>query len=278
MPPAYKFSKYTIGYTPWESTEVPDTWVAGLKAVDELWTPAEWITEVFGQWRQGPISVIPHGMDEFWTPVKRERGEPFTFLHVGEPAVRKGGDIVLAAWHKAFARRKDVQLIIKCVKYPTCRVKDRSGSIIASPESINNIRVLTNVMTQQEMYGLYLQSHCMVYPSRGEGFGLIPFEAMGTGLPTITPNQGMGDFVLYNDLKLTNTKWVPSTEDRIHPGNWMTHDVDELIGLMEQAVDNYGVISEDAFNRARLFHDLYSWNRISSDVERRLKRIDLDEA
>lgn len=263
MPTSYKFSDRTIGYTPWESTEIPRDWVKPLNAVDELWTTSKWCARIFSEYRRDEVKVLPHGIEDCWTPVKRRRSDTFTFLHVGEPAVRKGGDLLLQAWWKAFAHRKDVHLIYKCIKYPMCRVKDNSGSIVASPESLSNVSVLSHVMSPGELYDLYVSSDCMVYPTRGEGFGLIPFEAMATGLPTIFPEQGgTGDFAAYSPYTLKNSIWVNSTEERIHPGLWLDHSVDEIIDLMTAVIDNYDYATEGAYASAKEIHQEYSWGRI----------------
>lgn len=274
MPPAYKYADITIGYTPWESTEVPESWLYGLASVDALWATTDWVADVLARARNMPnsgrsaVKTIPHGIEECWVPLKRERGsEPFTFIHVGEPAVRKGGDILLQAWHKAFKDRDDVKLIFKCIKYPACRIKDKSGSLIASPGMYDNIQVISSVYSQQEMLDLYYSSHCMVYPTRGEGFGLIPFEAMASGLPTILPSQGgTGQFSHYSRLPINGSMWSSSTSELIHPGLWLDHNVDEVIDLMNCAIDNYASISEDAFNAAHQLHIDYNWNRIASMV------------
>jgi glycosyltransferase involved in cell wall biosynthesis len=273
MPNAYDYSDVTIGYTPWESTEVPVDWRGGLRAVDELWTTSSWTKEVLSAHRGDDIFVLPHGIEDIWIPRKRSQlTTPFTFLHMGEPAVRKGGDIVLEAWHKAFRHRKDVRLIYKCVKYPMCRVKDRTGSIIASPGMIDNVQTLGQVMTQEELLNLFYKSHCMVYPSRGEGFGLIPFQALATGMPTILPEQGgTSDFAGYSNLKIKNSTWIESGEDRIHPGLWMDHDVDEVIALMEEAVESFAHLSEDAFVAAEHLHMEYSWSKVAAMAEERLR-------
>lgn len=272
MPPDYHVSKTTIGYTPWESTEVPRKWEMGLRFVDELWTTSSWVAEVFHQFRNDNIQVIPHGIEDCWKPLQHKREDrPFTFLHVGEPAERKGGDMVLEAWYRAFKNRKDVKLIFKCIKYPTCRVKDRSGSIVLSPGMGDNIEVYGQVFTQQELWNLYSSVDCLVYPTRGEGFGLIPFEAMASGLPTILPSQGgTRDFSWLSELTLNHSMWVHSTEELIHPGLWMDHDVDELIHLMESAIDKHESFSEHAYQASHYIHDVYSWDSIGEKVEKRL--------
>lgn len=272
MPPAYEASDITIGYTPWESTEVPRNWVFGLRGVDELWTCCTWNATVYERFRQEPIFVLPLGIEDCWTRSLHKRwDEPFTFLHVGEPAERKGGDMLLHAWWKHFRNRKDVKLIYKCIRYPGCRIKDRSGSIIGSPESIENIRTISNVMTQPELLKLYNSVDAMVYPTRGEGFGLIPFEAMASGLPTIFPDKGgTSDFVGFSPYLLTNSKWVESTEERIHPGLWLDHDIDELIALMEQVMLDYDAAAEWAYDSAYTIHANHTWDSIGKAAADRL--------
>lgn len=274
MPPAYEAADITIGYTPWESTEVPRNWVFGLRGVDELWTCCSWNVAVYEKYRKDSIFVLPLGIEDCWTPKKHERWEqePFTFLHVGEPAERKGGDMLLQAWWKHFRNRKDCRLIYKCIKYPACRIKDGNGSIIGSPESIDNVVVMSAVMTQEQLLSLYNSVDAMVYPTRGEGFGLIPLEAMATGLPTILPKDGgTSDFAEWTPYLLENSKWVQSTEKVIHPGKWLDHDIDELIALMEQVMLDYEAAAEWAYDSTVGIHETYSWDKVGEAAATRLK-------
>lgn len=275
MPDRYKFGKYTIGYTPWESTTIPASWREPMMRVDDLWTTSSWTAKVFAMnlERHRPF-VLPHGIEKCWKPNLRVGNifNSFRFLHVGEPAIRKGGDIVLAAWHKAFRNRKDVRLTYKCQGYPAARVKDETGSIIASPGMIDNVDVITQDYTQEEMWLLYFRSHCLLYPTRGEGFGLIPFEAMATGLPTILPEQGgTCDFAGWSLYYLSNSTWVESTDQRIHPGLWMDHDLDELIAKMEYVVDHRERVWESAFQQSFGIHENYSWEKVADDCIGRIK-------
>lgn len=279
MPPDYEFGdRLTIGYTPWESTEVPQNWVAGLKAVDDLWVTSGFVKDVFARYRKNraeDIFVLPHGIENCWEPVghRRDRSRPFRFLHVGEPAERKGGELVLEAWHKAFKDRKDVELWMKCVKYPRARVKDKSGSIIASPGMFeNNLKIISHVMTQQELWDLYRNVDCLVYPTRGEGWGLIPWEAQASGLPTIVPALGVAsDVALHSTLQLQNYEWVPSDNQQIHPGEWLDLDVDELILKMQVMVRDYDYYAGHQEFAASRIHKNYSWESVADQAIERIE-------
>lgn len=274
MPPDYVWRDVTIGYTPWESTEVPNSWIGGLRAVDDLWATSEFVKNIYAKYTKGrDIFVLPHGLDEFWKVpgqfVKNGSGK-FTFLHIGEPAERKGGDIVLEAWHRAFAERDDVRLIYKCNGFPRCRIKDRWGSIIASPSMYNNVDVIDKKMTKVELLGLYYFADCLVYPSRGEGWGLIPFEAMACGLPTILHPLAVGSFGTHCQYPLVKHRWEPTPVQKIHPGEWLDYEVEEVIELMELAI-----LDRDkgpAMDYASQMHSEFSWDKVAESVIWRLDR------
>lgn len=278
MPPDYEVgAKWTIGYTPWESTEVPKNWVFGLRGVDDLWTTSQWVKHIFYQYTDKEVFVLPHGIDDVWKQPKvrtAKRDGPFIFLHVGEPAVRKGGDIFFNAWYHHFRTRKDVSIIFKSVGAPWCRAKDSKNHILAAPSSAGpRVTVYDQVMTQQQMVDLYHKCHCLVYPSRGEGFGLIPLEAMATGLPTIMPNQGMGDFSEHAAGVLVNSKWVSSQSQKIHPGKWMDHDLDELIYLMEMMIADYEKYSHFQYNQTSLIYDKFNWDAVADLAIERIQNL-----
>lgn len=263
MPPNYKYKKKTIGYTPWESTQIPESWLVGLNRVDDLWATSSWVASLFEKVTDRNVFVLPHGISESWTPIRHYgNNRPFTFLHVGEPALRKGGDILLEVWQKVFANNKHVKLLYKCQKYTVARVKDAYGSLIASPASMNNVQVIDTTFCDAEMWKLYALSDCMVYPSRGEGFGLIPFEAMATGLPTILPLFGGTSEFAHFGYPISNSRWVKSDANE-HPGLWMDHDRDELADLMLHIYTNYDRYSGQAYKNAVLLHSEYSWKKIA---------------
>lgn len=65
-------NQYKIGYSPWESSSLPEGWLDGFNSVDEVWTPSEKCREWFANAGvKKPIKVYEHGVESLWFP-KRE--------------------------------------------------------------------------------------------------------------------------------------------------------------------------------------------------------------
>lgn len=263
MPKDYIFRDYSVGYTPWESTEVPDKWLPYLNEVDDLWSTSTWTATVFEKLIGRKVFVLHHGLNTVWSPSRHNKNKQFTFLHVGEPALRKGGDVVLKAWWKAF-RNSDCKLIYKATGIPMARVKDRGGSIVYSPVTLveEGGQVINEYYRDIELLDLYSRVDCLVYPTRGEGFGFIPLEAMASGLPTILPaGGGTGDFSKFG-VSLDNYLWRASGAVE-HPGLWMDHDVDEVVYKMRLVRDHYEMYADQAYRNASKVKHEFDWDEIA---------------
>jgi hypothetical protein len=89
---------------------------------------------------------------------------------------------------------------------------------------------------------------------------MVPFEAMNSGCPTILPRgTGMADYSSFG-VEMKNIKWERSPHQDLHPGDWMSLDVDELIFLMEDVINRYDYHSDRAFLNAQTLKSLYSWS------------------
>lgn len=184
----YRFheGQYRIGYTPWESTELPDGWVKAMNDCDEVWATSEWVGNVYEMAGvKKPIHVYEHGLDHFWQPKKRQSGDVIKFLHMGEPALRKGGQMAVEAFRAVFGDREDVHLTIKAYHQHFLRVW-KDGKITTPDKAYNNVTVITEQMHLNELLELYYEHDVLIYPSYGEGFGFIPLQALGTGMPVVS--------------------------------------------------------------------------------------------
>jgi len=175
---------YRVVYTMFESTRIPDEWDEYLPDADMILVPSKWVAGVFGE-KGYTTKVVPLGYNSrVFTyrarEEKRKNRKPFVFLHYEAFNARKGFMELWKAWTDTFEKDEPVKLILKTV---------RNTAPFPIPKSeYPNVEVITGAMSEGELADLCASADCFVFPSRGEGFGITPLEAMATGLPAIVPN------------------------------------------------------------------------------------------
>lgn len=271
QPTHYKFhdGQYKIGYTPWESTELPHGWLERMNDCDEIWATSDWVHDVYK--KAGvtvPIQIVPHGLDKKWSPVDRMgRTGAIQYFHHGEPALRKGGQLTLDAFRAAFGDREDVHLTFKANSQHYLRAwHDGAFSL----PQYNNVSIITKLMFEDELVDLYNSMDVMVYPSYGEGFGLIPLQALGTGMPVI----GTAEWAPYRhfmDLK------VLARQDRsvwpVHPGNVYYPDFQDLKLMMKVFFEEHTHWTSLAYQRAATIHSVFDWDGIAKNISNHLEKM-----
>jgi alpha-1,3-rhamnosyl/mannosyltransferase len=119
------------------------------------------------------IEIVPNGVDAFFTP-GGEEGDYLLFAGTLEP--RKGIDLLLEAWSSLPAPRP--RLVI---------AGDRGWrTLLPDDERIE----ITGYVARERLRDLYRSARAFVYPSRYEGFGIPPLEAMACGAPVIATRTG----------------------------------------------------------------------------------------
>ena len=112
----------TIAILPWEVGAPPRAWVHAVRErVDRVWVPSAFVRDGYvaarhaaGDRRRGPERRGP-GALLARRPGAHAAREPAacTFLFVGGTIWRKGIDVLLAAWARAFGPGDDVRLVVK---------------------------------------------------------------------------------------------------------------------------------------------------------------------
>jgi len=211
------------------------------RLVRYLWVPSQHVKEVMLEAKvDTPILVSGYGIDpKKFQFIDREdpgrpgrRGDrPFRFLAwTDNLPSRKGAVDVMKAFHRL--NLPDTQLIVKMTQ-------DGLQYKTENP----NIKYVQGGLSWYELTQLLGLCDVMVYPSRGEGFGLMPLEAMATGLCVIVPKaSGMAEFVReeYNMvLPIVGTERV-TTSSAAYETDQYGHlpDMDVMTDMMKWCYEN----------------------------------------
>ena len=111
---------------------------------------------------------------------REQYGDYFLFIgamHKMAAIQRKGLDTLFKAWQISTLRKRKVKLVVVTNHHP--------GEL--GMEVPEGVEVLVNFggFTEEEIKALYKASLGLVFPSRCEGFGLPPLEAMALRVPVI---------------------------------------------------------------------------------------------
>ncbi len=182
-----------IFHTMFEASPMPTHWPELLNRIGLVWVPSDWVKELFiANGVKTPIFKVGYPVDKnVYIPKRRqESDDPFTVL----------------IWGDGLSTRKNILEAIKTflraeLPNAVCQVKISDGIAPRAGVSWNG-KPTGNVFINSESWDrfklvewLHSGDVCM-YLSGGEGYGLMPKEAMCTGLPMIVANNsGMKEYL-----------------------------------------------------------------------------------
>ena len=243
--------------TMWEATRVPESFRENLDAFETILVPSEQNLELFSRYHRD-VRLVYLGIDPVaWRFVERtEPGMYFDFL-IGGSGKRKGTDVAFEAFRAAFPTASPDSPIPRLV------MKNHAGEDFRHD---GRVMVIGGKISAEAELDLYASAHCYVQPSRGEGFGMQPLQAMAQGMPTILTDAhgheafahlgyGIGskldtaDYFFYGDA-----------------GQWWEPDVDELVDQMRWVYDHYDEAREHARIASAIVREEFSWARCADGV------------
>ncbi len=203
----------TIAILPWEVGAPPRAWVHQVRErVDRVWVPSAFVRDgyVASGMPPGIVDVVPNGVAlKRFSPDGPARdfdglaeggraGSACTFLFVGGTIWRKGIDVLLTAWARAFGPEDDVRLVVKDFGVDSTYNGQTAGDdvrALAARTDVAPVTYVTEDLPPAELPALYRAADVVVLPYRAEGFCLPALEAMACGVPVIHTAAGpTGEF------------------------------------------------------------------------------------
>ena len=222
----------------WEADGCPEGLRAGFGNFEGLIVPTPTNLAALSQWHPN-VHLVPLAVDwQFWTPRPRKLDGTFRFLYTKHSPTRKGGDLAEAAVEKLKRDGYDVELVP--ATHPT----------------------------DEGLRDLFWSAHAYLQPSRGEGWGMMPHQALASGMPVVISDcPGHREYGWLPGCYLTKTVRVPS-KLCFHgdPGYWWEPDPVDLVQTMRTVIDGYGEAHAAAQQAWEECRDLFDWGQVAAQI------------
>ena len=190
-----------------------------------------------------PVAVIPYGFPvEDLSPRATSPNGRFQVLSVGAQDIRKGTPYLLEAWRRAAI--PDAELVLVGPLRLSKSFLDRYAGLFRHVQHV----------PRRELGAYYQQADLLVFPTLGDGFGLVIQEAMCSGTPVLTTPCGGGP------------ECITDRED-----GWIVppRDIDALVARLREGAadrDRLGRMGRQARARA----ERWTWRDASAALVKNL--------
>lgn len=234
-----------IGYPIFEMDRMTPFEQLNLRACDQVLVCSAWAKEVLSQ-HNIPSEVVPLGVDlDIFRPrsFKPER-KNFIFANFGKWEIRKGHDILISAFSKAFSPEDNVELWLVTQNFLLSEAdnKEWNDSVLKSKMGqAGKIKLFPRQESQDQVANIMSMVDCGVFPARAEGWNLEVLELMACGVPSIVSNYaGHTEFCTPDNSFLLSYKGMEQAYDgkwfqpggNANQGEWCIPDEDQLIELL----------------------------------------------
>lgn len=266
---------YRIGLTMYESDDPLRThpeWARDLQNVDRLFVPCKYCKDIFS-FTDRPIDVLPLATNPLFnigTTFERKPKDSFTFLMHGTLTSRKAPLETMDAFLKAFPKKRYPE--VKIVFKTRMKIMGSVEGIMPDNPDPDRITFINEDWYAPRLLEAFREYDAYLFPSRGEGFGMTPREAMAAGMITIfSDNTGL------QEVANSNFNWpirMAGVENSPLGGNWYEPDWDYLIDTMRWVVDHQEAAFAKARRGAQWFQRYHGSKAVARKWERVLSRID----
>jgi glycosyltransferase involved in cell wall biosynthesis len=207
---------WNVGFFFWETDRIPETWIAGISAVDEIWVGSTFVADSFKQITSKPVRIVGLPVEPSGTTRSRRSGDSvFTVSYVadlGSGAERKNPVAAVRAFRRAFGDDpSETRLVMKLGNL------DRNPGIRAQLGAAAEgmpVEIVEGYVSRERVRALIEDSDVYLSLHRSEGLGLTLLEAMEMGVPVVATGYGGNtDFMTSDSGRLVNFRIVEAGQD-----------------------------------------------------------------
>ena len=250
----------SVMFTMWEATKLPDSFREALHNFDLLIVPSMQNYELFTRYHHN-VAYVPLGFDpDIWRFRARRSPDRFFYYLIGGSGSRKGTDLAV----KAFTRLWGKEGSWGSGPEPRLWMKNPKGENWFRADG--RIEMISGRISGDEEADLYGAAHCYLQPSRGEGFGLQPLQAIAQGCPTVlTDAHGHGSFA-HLGWPVGYTMEKASYFIFGDAGDWWLPNIDDLCDQMRWVYDHYDDAAAQAAESSKIAHRDFTWRKCADGV------------
>lgn len=252
---------YNIAFWLWEVEDFPKEWTMAINLLDEIWTPAEFISRTIRKITDKPVYTVPYAVTAEADSVKYDRkyfGLPedkFLYLMMYDTfsiKERKNPEGVVKAFKEAFSeKREDVGLVMKV----NSADEEEWNYINELIKPYNNVYFVDRNLSKIEVNSLVADVDVFVSLHRAEGFGLVMAEAMLNHTTCISTNWSANTEFMNEEVAcmvdyemITLDKFIPPYKKGYKWAEPGVHQAAEYMKKLADDKDSCKTMSESAYS------------------------------
>jgi glycosyltransferase involved in cell wall biosynthesis len=239
--------------TMWETKKLPESFRDTLHEFDTILVPSYQNLDLFSKYHDN-VHFIPLGVDpELWHYIKPTPPDRYFDFMIAGRGDRKGVDLAYAAFREVF---RGVGTPGSGMPIPRLKMKSLKGHGEFYGPNIEHITGMLDPLAERD---LYASAHCYIQPSRGEGFGLQPLQAIALGRPTILTGAHGHESFAHLGIPIDSTDSEAAYFIYGNAGDWWEPDFEQICEAMWEVYNNWETAQAHAERSAWEVAQHWTW-------------------
>ena len=170
--------------------------------------------------------------------------------------------MAVEAFKKAFGDSPDYEITLKYSHHDASEQNWFNENVLANYGEWQdiNVRHIKENLTLEHLISLFHFHDVLIYPSEGEGFGLIPLQALATGMPVISTSDWCSYDKYFQGNIIESHRGISDVvETYTRHGEVILPNLDSMVSLMKSTAENIESKSSKFYNQVSQVVKDYDW-------------------